>query len=66
VSISALALGVGSMMAWGVYASIVNDPLVLYTTILAMAMMLSIGGLEIATNRLALRNQAAAEAEPVI
>ena len=66
VSISALALGIGSMLAWGTYAFMVNDPLVLYTTLLAMAMMLTIGTLEIATNRIAQRRLDAAAGEPAI
>lgn len=66
VSISALAIGIGSMLAWGSYALIVDDPLVLYTTILAMAFMITIGALEIGTNRMAQRRLAAAAGEPVI
>lgn len=66
VSISALALGIGSMLAWAVYGFILNDFIVLLTTGLAFVMMVIIGALEISTNRIAQRRLDAAAGEPVI
>jgi len=64
VSLSALALGIGSMLAWAIYGLILNDLLVLVTTGMAFVMMVVISGLEIATNRIVMRNQAATQGEP--
>lgn len=63
VSISAIVVGTASMACWAVYGWIHQDPLVLWTTLLAAALMLSIGGLELYTNKHALRVQARMEAE---
>lgn len=51
VSISAIVVGTASMACWAVYGWIHQDPLVLWTTLLAAALMLSIGGLELYTNK---------------
>lgn len=56
VSLSALALGIASMLAWGVYGVLMDDFVVLLTTGLAFVLMILISILEIATNRFALRN----------
>lgn len=66
VSISALVVGTASMACWAIYGWIHNDPLVLWTTLLAAALMLSIGGLEIYTNKKALEIQAKLEGEAAI
>jgi uncharacterized protein with PQ loop repeat len=66
VSLSALALGIGSMMAWAVYGFMLNDFIVLLTTGLAFVMMVIISALEIATNRVAQRTAAQLAGEAVI
>lgn len=63
VSISAIVVGTVSMACWAVYGWIHQDPLVLWTTLLAAALMLGIGGLELYTNKHALRMQNRLETE---
>ncbi len=49
VSVSSLAMGAASMLCWGLYGVIHQDPLVMWTTGLAFALMVSVGALEVYT-----------------
>lgn len=66
VSISAIVVGTISMACWAIYGWIHQDPLVLWTTLLAAALMLSIGALEVYTNKKAEKIQAQLAAEAAI